>query len=93
MKRLPPGRYTKNLTSSSSRLLSSSSKSSSSQKALDEVKTLCENKLYKDALVRIEKVELEYPSCSKALTYYRGLARYEIAKEEGNLPSLSHMKD
>lgn len=96
MKKPPIGQHIKKLTSSSSRLMSSSNRATSlknSQKALSEVEDLCKNKLYKDALIRIEEIEIKYPSCSKALAYFRGLAQYEMAKEEGSLPKLSHMRD
>lgn len=95
MRKFPSGRCGKNALSSS-RLSTFATKDSSvseGQRALEEVKALCEKRMYKEALPKIEWIKAEYPSCSKAATYYLGLAKYEVAKEEGGLPTLSHMKD
>jgi hypothetical protein len=65
---------------------------SAGQKALDELKEWCDQKKYKEILERLRYIEKEFPSCAKAATYYRGLAKYEILKESGNLLHLTHMK-
>ncbi len=66
---------------------------SEGQKILNEIKLLCDTNQYEEALKKIELIENKYPSCSKALSRYRGLARYEIAKQNGTLPKMTHMKD
>jgi hypothetical protein len=63
------------------------------QKALDELKELCDQKKYTEVLEKIPFIEKEFPSCTKAVIYYRGLAKYEILKDSGHLPQLTHMKN
>lgn len=63
------------------------------QKARDEVKSLCEQKKYEEALKKINGIEENFPSCIKAAKYYRGEATYELRKERGELPKMTHMEN
>lgn len=59
----------------SSRHISSKSpveKPSKSQQAIFNVKSLYEKGYYKEALKEIDKIETEFPSCSKAAKHLRG---------------------
>ena len=66
---------------------------SEGQKALDEVKSLCAERKYEEALRKISVIEDVYPGCGKAAKFYRGEATYELLKERGELPILTHMKN
>lgn len=76
----------------SSKLTSKNPGDTEGQKALNELKLLCEEKKFREVLEKIPAIEENFPSCFKAVTYYRGLAKYEIRKENGDLPQLTHMK-
>ncbi len=90
--RLSHFQRSRSILSESSSASINSSPDSPGHMALNELKKLFEQKKYTEILERIPSIEKEFPGCAKALIHYRGLAKYEILKESGDLPELTHMK-
>ena len=59
---------------------------SSAEKALLEVKELWKMGELKKALGKIDQIERDYPSCSKAAGFYRGKIGLELLQRDGDLP-------
>ncbi len=64
------------------------SKVSEGQQALNRIKEMYKAKKYVEALQEIDRVQANYPSCIKALTFYRGEVTYALLEEKGLLKNL-----
>lgn len=58
------------------------------QEALNYVRTLYENKDYRDALKMLTQIEEQYPQCTKAAKYYRGRISMALLEQDGTLEKL-----
>lgn len=54
--------------------------------ALSEIKILWNSGKLNEALDKLDQVEKNHPSCSKAAKIYRGKIGYELLEKSGNLP-------
>lgn len=59
---------------------------SNAEMALNEVKELWKTGQLKEALSKINMIEEQYPSCTKAAKHYRGKIGIELLEKNGDLP-------
>lgn len=67
-------------------VVASSRGANQAENALNEIKQLWKTGQLSEALRKVDQVERDHPSCSKAAKYYRGEIGYELLEKSGKLP-------
>lgn len=67
-------------------------KNPTAEHALNEIKELWKTGQLREALHKIDQIEENYPSCTKAAKYYRGEIGYELLEKSGKLPKKPSFK-